>query len=118
MSAYLPWKSHVSPAMNHVSWEVREAIRSLAAANGDTDLTILSDWSKSGRGSRDPSPPRYARGCELIVAGKGQDAIQLFHFETGPIRKELLDLAETCKTAGVRVKLARKATWTSQRLTG
>jgi DNA invertase Pin-like site-specific DNA recombinase len=53
----------------HVSWETQEAaVRALAARQGDTGiLTILSDWSKSGRLGA-ARRPGYAELVRLIEA--------------------------------------------------
>jgi DNA invertase Pin-like site-specific DNA recombinase len=66
--AYLR-KSRVT-SDRHVSWEVQEAaIRDLAAAHGDRDLTILSDWNRSGRKGAD-GRPGYRRLLEMIESGE------------------------------------------------
>ncbi len=67
--AYLR-KSKVT-SNRHVSWEVQEAeVRALAAARGDAELQIISDWNKSGRGAKTRLRTGYLQLRKMIDAGE------------------------------------------------
>ena len=101
-------KSKVS-SDRHVSWELQEAqIRDLAAKHGDTELELLSDWGRSGRGEKRHLRPEYLRLRELITAG---DVSVLYSYSLSRLSRSLrdyADLAELCRDQGVTIRLAKE----------
>lgn len=103
--AYLR-KSSVHDPKREVSHEVQEsAVRELAARHGDTDLTILSDWDKSGRLGADKRPGYRAL---LDAIGSGQ-ATAVYSYSLSRLARsvpELSRLVGDCVARGVAVRLA------------
>jgi len=101
-------KSKVS-SDRHVSWELQEAqIRELAAKHGDTELELLSDWGRSGRGEQRHLRPEYLRLRELISAGEVR---VLYAYSLSRLSRSLRDyaeLAELCRDHGVTIRLAKE----------
>jgi DNA invertase Pin-like site-specific DNA recombinase len=93
----------------HVSWEVQEAeVRQLAARHGDKDLVVLSDWSKSGRGSKTRLRGQYSELRAMIERGEVSALYGYSLSRLARSTRELLDLGAACATAGVRVRLAKE----------
>lgn len=105
--AYLR-KSRVT-SDRHVSWEVQEAeIRALAARHGDTDLDLLSDWGRSGRGEKTRLRGEYARLRAMIAA---DEVSVVYAYSLSRLSRsvgEYASLAELCRDHGVRVRLAKE----------
>jgi DNA invertase Pin-like site-specific DNA recombinase len=93
----------------HVSWEVQEAeIRALSARNGDTDLNIMSDWGRSGRGEKTRLRPEYQRLRAMIEA---DEVSVVYAYSLSRLSRSLgeyASLAELCRDHGVRVRLAKE----------
>jgi DNA invertase Pin-like site-specific DNA recombinase len=88
-----------------VSWQVQEAaVRELAAASGDAEPIILSDWSKSGRKGAD-GRPGYRRLLEMIESG---DATAVYSYSLSRLSRSLAEftrLVELCTARGIPVRL-------------
>jgi DNA invertase Pin-like site-specific DNA recombinase len=101
-------KSKVS-SDRHVSWELQEAqIRELAAQHGDSELELLSDWGRSGRGEQRHLRPEYLRLRDLISAGEVR---VLYAYSLSRLSRSLRDyaeLAELCRDHGVTIRLAKE----------
>ena len=101
-------KSKVS-SDRHVSWELQEAqIRDLATKHGDTELELLSDWGRSGRGEKRHLRPEYLRLRELITAG---EVSVLYAYSLSRLSRSLrdyADLAELCRDHRVTIRLAKE----------
>lgn len=81
-----------------VSWQVQEAaVRELAAQHGDSDLIILSDWSKSGR--KTDGRPGYARLVEMIESG---DATAVYAYSLSRLSRSMSDYSKLVETATAR----------------
>ncbi|MHB8459010.1 MAG: recombinase family protein [Candidatus Limnocylindrales bacterium] len=79
-----------------VSWEIQEAaVRELAAANGDADPLILSDWNKSGRRGAD-GRPGYRRLLEMIEAG---DATAVYSYSLSRLSRSLSEFSRLVEIA-------------------
>ena len=92
-----------------MSWEVQESkIRQLAAARGDTDLELLSDWGRSGRGDKTRLRTEYRRLRAMIEAG---EVSTLYAYSLSRLSRSLseyADLAESCQRQGVKVLLCKE----------
>jgi DNA invertase Pin-like site-specific DNA recombinase len=98
----------------HVSWETQEAeVRALAARNGDMDLTILSDWNKSGRGSKTHLRTGYAQLRAAIEAGEVSALYSYSLSRLGRSLPELSSLIEQCVQNHIPVRLVRDQVDTS-----
>lgn len=88
-----------------VSWQVQEAaVRDLAAANGDPEPIILSDWSKSGRKGAD-GRPGYRRLLEMIESG---EATAVYSYSLSRLSRSLSEftrLVELATARGIPVRL-------------
>ncbi|HVA85017.1 MAG TPA: recombinase family protein, partial [Candidatus Saccharimonadales bacterium] len=105
--AYLRKSSVTSD--RHVSWDVQEdEVRSVAARHGDGDPMVLSDWNKSGRGSRTRFRTEYARLRAMITGGEVSALYSYSLSRLARSTKELLDLAESCAAAHVPIRLAKE----------
>ncbi len=93
----------------HVSWDVQEQeVRALASRNGDRDLLLLSDWSKSGREAKTRLRTDYARLRAMLGA---REVSALYSYSLSRLARstrELLDLAEACADARVPIRLAKE----------
>lgn len=93
----------------HVSWEIQEQeIRDLAGRHGDTDLLVLSDWSKSGRGAKVHLRGEYARLRALISADQ---VSAVYSYSLSRLSRSLGDyiaLAELCRDHKVPIRLAKE----------
>lgn len=95
-----------------VSWDNQlEAVRTLAAAHGDslTDDRILGekDWGRSGRGSKTHLRSDYARLRELIASGS---VTAIYSYNLARLARsvqEILNLADLCRQHGVSIRLAK-----------
>jgi len=114
-AAYLR-KSRVTSS-RHVSWELQEAeVRALAARHGDTDLTILADWSRSGRATR--HRPEFLRLRELVASGQVR---VVYGYSLSRLARSLADyvkLAELCQEHGVPIRLAKEGDLDYSTVTG
>src|SRR6187549_2694070 len=82
-----------------VSWEVQErAVRELAAANGDPDLVILSDWNKSGTKGAD-GRPGYKRLLEMIESG---EASAVYSYSLSRLSRSLAEFSRLVEVATER----------------
>lgn len=88
-----------------VSWEVQEAaVRELAAANGDPDPLILSDWNRSGTKGAD-GRPGYRRVLEMIESG---EATAVYSYSLSRLSRSLAEfsrLVELATERGIPVRL-------------
>jgi DNA invertase Pin-like site-specific DNA recombinase len=106
--AYLR-KSHVNPAMSHVSWEMQESeVRALAARRGDAELSVLSDWSKSGREAKTRLRQDYLKLKEMIAAGQVSAVYSYSLSRLARSTRELLTLAELCAAHKVPIRLCKE----------
>src|SRR5205809_554496 len=90
----------------HVSWETQEAaVRALAARHGDEGtLTILSDWSKSGRLGADRRPG-YARLVEQI---EGDRVSVVYSYSLSRLSRSLPEfrkLVDLCVAHGTTIRM-------------
>lgn len=93
----------------HVSWEVQEQeVRELARRHGDDDVLILSDWSKSGRGSKVHLRPEYQRMRQMIEAGNVSAVYSYSLSRLTRSAKDFIALAELCRDRGVPVRFAKE----------
>jgi DNA invertase Pin-like site-specific DNA recombinase len=105
--AYLR-KSKVT-SKRHVSWEVQEQeVRALAAQHGDAEPLLLSDWSRSGRGSKTRFRADYLRLKSMIAAGQVSVLYSYSLSRLARSLKEYVDLAELCQAHAVTIRLARE----------
>ncbi len=106
--AYLR-KSRVDPGTRDASWEVQESrVRALAARHGDTDLELLSDWGRSGRGEKTRLRVEYRRLRAMIEA---DEVSVLYSYSLSRLARSLTEyasLAELCREHGVRVRLDKE----------
>lgn len=114
MTAYAYLRKSVSrDTSREVSHEVQEeAVRSLAARHGDTDLTLLSDWDKSGRLGADKRPG-YRALLEAIENGRATAIYSYSLSRLGRSVSELARLIADCDARGVPVRIAVDAVDTS-----
>lgn len=100
-------KSVVHAGARTLSWEVQEAeVRALATRHGD-DLTILSDWGKSGRKGA-AGRPGYAELLEHLEAGSVH---AIYAYSLSRLSRSLVEyarFADTCMKAGVPVRLVKE----------
>ena len=93
----------------HVSWEVQEAqVRELASRHGHSDLQLLSDWGRSGRGDKTRLRAGYAHLKEVIAEG-GIDA--LYSYSLSRLARSLSEyhtLVELCRDKGVVIRLCKE----------
>jgi DNA invertase Pin-like site-specific DNA recombinase len=90
----------------HVSWETQEAaVRALAERHGEAvNLTILSDWSKSGRLGAS-SRPGYA---ELIRRIESNQVSSVYSYSLARLSRSLPDfrsLVDVCIAHGTTIRL-------------
>jgi DNA invertase Pin-like site-specific DNA recombinase len=105
--AYLRKSSVTSD--RHISWDVQEAqVREVAARHGNANLTLLADWNRSGRGSETRLRAGYARLRAMIDAGEVSALYSYSLSRLARSTKELLDLAERCAAARIRIHLAKE----------
>lgn len=81
------------------------AVRELAARHGDADPMILSDWSRSGRQTR--NRPQYAELLRMIEAGQ---VSAVYSYSLSRLSRSLRDFAslvELAQAHGVPVRLAK-----------
>lgn len=101
-------KSVVQKGAVTLSWEMQEAdVRAIADRRGDMDLTILSDWGKSGRRGAE-GRPGYRQLLEMIEAGQVRT---LYAYSLSRLSRSLVEysrLADLCVKAGVRVHFAKE----------
>ncbi len=106
--AYLR-KSRVDPGTRDASWETQEAkVRALAARHGDTDLELMSDWGRSGRGEKTRLRPEYRRLRGMIEA---DEVSVLYSYSLSRLARSLTEyasLAELCREHGVQVRLDKE----------
>lgn len=105
-------KSRVLPGRTGaLSWETQEAeIRALAARNGDSDLTILSDWGKSGRASKTRLRAEFLKLRDMVA---GDQVSTIYSYSLSRLARSLSDyvaLAELCEQHGVRIVLCKEGT--------
>jgi DNA invertase Pin-like site-specific DNA recombinase len=88
-----------------VSWEVQEsAVRELAAAHGDAEPLILSDWNVSGRKGAE-ARPGYRRVLEMIESG---EATAVYSYSLSRLSRSLAEftrLVEVATDKGVPIRL-------------
>ncbi len=101
-------KSVVQPGVRTMSWEVQEAeARAMATRHGDDELTILSDWGKSGRIGAE-GRPGYRSLLEAIESGSCN---VLYAYSLSRLSRSLMEyarLAELCVKHGVKVRFAKE----------
>ena len=104
--AYIRKSSAPNKSTRTVSFEVQEqAVRDLAARNGDELVGVLTDWGKSGGSTRRPD---YQRLLAAIDAG---EIHTIYSYSLSRLSRSLLDFAdllERCRKAEVRVRLAQE----------
>jgi DNA invertase Pin-like site-specific DNA recombinase len=103
----------------HLSWDVQEAeIRALAARHGDTELELLSDWGKSGRGEKTALRAGFRRLREMIEA----DGVSVvYSYSLSRLARSLTEyasLAELCRDRGVKVRLCKEGEFDYSTATG
>lgn len=93
----------------HVSWQVQEqAIRDLATKHGDTDLQLLSDWSKSGRGEKTRLRGDYLRLRQMIAANQVRVVYAYSLSRLSRSLGEYASLAELCRDHSVAIRLCKE----------
>jgi DNA invertase Pin-like site-specific DNA recombinase len=101
-------KSVVHVGARTMSWEVQEGeVRAMAERYGDKDLTILSDWGKSGRKGA-AGRAGYRDLIERIEAGK---VSAVYAYSLSRLSRSLADyaaLAALCATKKVPIRLAKE----------
>jgi len=94
-----------------LSWETQESeIRALAARSGDVDLTILSDWGRSGRGPKTRLRSDFLQLRDMITNGQ---VATIYSYSLSRLARSLSDyvaLAELCQEHGVRIVLCKEGT--------
>lgn len=102
--AYLR-KSSVRDPQREVSRQVQESsVRKLADLHGDAaGLVLLADWDKSGRLGADKRPG-YAELIEAIDSGRATAVYAYSLSRLGRSTKQLIDLAERCKSREVPIR--------------
>lgn len=115
--AYLR-KSRVT-SDRHLSWDVQEAeIRALAARHGDTEIELMSDWGRSGRGDRTARRVGFRRLREMIEAGS---VTVVYSYSLSRLARSLTEyasLAELCRDKGVKVRLCKEGEFDYTTATG
>jgi DNA invertase Pin-like site-specific DNA recombinase len=89
-----------------------ELVSALAARHGDTALTVLSDWDKSGRLGRDKRPGYNA----LLTAIEDGTCTSLYSYSLSRLGRSLPELArlvKDCVERGIPVRLHADAVDTS-----
>jgi DNA invertase Pin-like site-specific DNA recombinase len=110
--AYLR-KSVVHQGQHSDSQAVQEAsVRALAARHGDADVTILSDWDKSGRLGR-AQRPGYDQLLRAIEDGNAHAVYSYSLSRLARSVKELAALFDLCAQHGVALRVDRDSLDTS-----
>lgn len=98
-------KSRVFRDKNAVSPEMQlDEIRALAARHGDTELVVLEDMNVSGKKGRAKRPGFDA----LLTAVEAGEVSAIYSYSLSRLSRsvrDIVDLAEQCKTAGVPIHL-------------
>lgn len=119
MVAYAYLRRSVTSAARpgEVSHEAQvEAVTGLARARGDHDLTMLTDWGRSGRSAK--GRPGYA---QLLAAVRSGVATSLYGYSLSRLARSLTDyihLAELCREHGVPIRLAKEGELDYSTVTG
>jgi DNA invertase Pin-like site-specific DNA recombinase len=107
--AYL--RKSVVTSTRHVSWEIQEQeIRTLAARHDHTDLEILSDWGRSGRGEKTYLRKGFATVRARIADGD-LDGGFLYSYSLSRLARSLAEyssLAELCRDHEVTIRLVKE----------
>ncbi len=93
------------------------AVRELAGGDADR-LLCLEDWGRSGRAERVHLRGEYARLRDMIAAGEVSTVYSYSLSRLARSTRELLDLAEVCRDAGVPIRLVKEGTIDGATATG
>jgi DNA invertase Pin-like site-specific DNA recombinase len=93
------------------------AVHDLAGADADR-LLCLEDWGRSGRAERQHLRGEYAHLRQMIVAGEVSTLYSYSLSRLARSTRELLDVAEACRDAGVPIRLVKEGTIDAATATG